>query len=129
MFIPVNLGGDHWILAGADLRAKRMWIYDLLVTFRDSKTYVGQFKPFEVIFSRWLENVGFYNIRYKLQSVDLWKVGVVRDMPQQEAGSGDYDFFLLMFMMFGLRLDFSSSYMQYFRKKIDVDIFNSDIGL
>lgn len=71
MFIPVNLGGDHWILAGGDLRAKRMWIYDLLVTFRDSKTYVGQFKPFEVIFPRWLENVGFYNIRYKLQSVDL----------------------------------------------------------
>lgn len=50
-------------------------------------------------------------------------------MPQQEAGSGDYDFFLLMFMMFGLRLDFSSSYRQYFRKKIIVDIFNSDIGL
>ncbi|KAL9453918.1 hypothetical protein AB3S75_009510 [Citrus x aurantiifolia] len=138
IFIPVNLGGDHWVLARADLRARRMWIYDLLVTFRKDKTYLRQFKPLQVVFPQWLQDVGFYNIRPELQSVDHWKVRIVKDVPQQEAGSGDCGIFMWMFtmnlmftmyLMFRLKLDFDSSHGHYFRKKIDVDIFTGDIAL
>lgn len=45
IFIPVNLGGDHWVLAQANLRTKRVRIYDSLVTFRDNKTYLRKCKP------------------------------------------------------------------------------------
>ena len=41
-------------------------------------------------------------------------------------------FFLLMFtiyLMVGLKLNFNSSHVEYFRKKIAVDIFNDDIVL
>ncbi|GAY61393.1 hypothetical protein CUMW_209640 [Citrus unshiu] len=66
IFIPVNLAGDHWVLALADLRGKRMRIYDSLVTFRDDKTYLRKFKPLQVVFPQWLQDVGFYNIRPEL---------------------------------------------------------------
>lgn len=49
VFIPVNLGGDHWVLARVDFRTNKIWIYDSLVTFRDDKTYKDQFRAFEVI--------------------------------------------------------------------------------
>ncbi|KDO37273.1 hypothetical protein CISIN_1g032006mg [Citrus sinensis] len=132
IFIPVNLGGDHWVLALADLRARRMRIYDSLVTFREDKTYLRKFKPLQVVFPQWLQDVGFYNIRPELQSADPWKVRIVKDVPQQEPGSGDCGVFMLMFtmyLMFGLKLDFDSSHGHYFRKKIAVDIFPGDIAL
>ncbi|XP_052295904.1 uncharacterized protein LOC127901897 [Citrus sinensis] len=132
IFIPVNLGGDHWVLARADLRARRMQIYDLLVTFREDKTYLRKFKPLQVVFPQWLQDVGFYNIRSELQSTDPWKVRIVKDVPQQSPGSGDCGVFMLMFtmyLMFGLKFDFDSSHGHYFRKKIAVDIFTGDIAL
>lgn len=39
-FFPVNLGGDHWVLAQADLYVKRVWTCDSLVTFHDDKTHL-----------------------------------------------------------------------------------------
>ncbi|GAY45153.1 hypothetical protein CUMW_087350, partial [Citrus unshiu] len=111
IFIPVNLDGDHWVLARADLRARRMQIYDSLVTFREDKTYLHKFKPLQVVFPQWLQDVGFYNIRLELQSADSWKVRIVKDVPQQEPGSSDCGVFMLMFtmyLMFGLKLDFDS---------------------
>ncbi|XP_024035640.1 putative ubiquitin-like-specific protease 1B [Citrus clementina] len=132
IFIPVNLGGDHWVLARADLRARRMQIYDSLVTFCEDKTYLRKFKPLQVVFPQWLQDVGFYNIRPELQSADSWKVRIVKDVPQQQPGSGDCGVFMLMFtmyLMFGLKLDFDSSHGHYFRKKIAVDIFTGDIAL
>ncbi|XP_024955843.2 putative ubiquitin-like-specific protease 1B [Citrus sinensis] len=132
IFIPVNLDGDHWVLARADLRARRMQIYDSLVTFREDKTYLHKFKPLQVVFPQWLQDVGFYNIRLELQSADSWKVRIVKDVPQQEPGSSDCGVFMLMFtmyLMFGLKLDFDSSHGHYFRKKIAVDIFTGDIAL
>ncbi|GAY63585.1 hypothetical protein CUMW_226790 [Citrus unshiu] len=66
MFIPVNLGSDHWVLARANLRAKRVRIYDSLVTFHDEKIYLRKFKPLQVVFPQWLQDVGFYNIRPEL---------------------------------------------------------------
>ncbi|GAY60487.1 hypothetical protein CUMW_202330 [Citrus unshiu] len=104
IFIPVNLGGDHWVLARAALRAKRVRIYDSLVTFCNDKIYL-QCQPL--------------------------KVRIVKDVPQQESGSGDCGVFMLMFtmhLMFGLKLDFDSSHGHYFRKKIVVDIFTGNIA-
>ena len=91
-----------------------------------------KFKPLEVIFPRWLEYVGFYNIRSELRSEDLWKVIAVKSAPQQESGTGDCGVFVLMvtmYLMFGIRLEFNASHVEYFRKKIAVDIFNNDIQL
>ncbi|KAL9457302.1 hypothetical protein AB3S75_006363 [Citrus x aurantiifolia] len=123
---------NHWVLALADLRARMMRIYDSLVTFREDKTYLRKFKPLQVVFPQWLQDVGFYNIRPELQSADPWKVRIVKDVPQQEPGSGDCGVFMLMFtmyLMFGLKLDFDSSHGHYFRKKIAVDIFTGKIAL
>ena len=63
VFIPVNLNRDHWVLARIDFYKNKVWIYDSLLTFQDDKKYKFQFKPFEVIFPRWLKYIGFYNIR------------------------------------------------------------------
>ncbi|GAY33752.1 hypothetical protein CUMW_288190 [Citrus unshiu] len=68
-----------------------VWIYDSLLTFRDDKRYKLKFKPLEVIFPRWLEYVGFYNIRPELRSEDPWKVIAVKSAPQQEPKTGDCD--------------------------------------
>ena len=128
----MNLGGDHWVLARADLRARRVWIYDSLVTFREDKTYLRKFKPLQVVFLQWLQDVRFYNIRPELQSANLWKVRIVKNVPQQEPVSGDCGVFMLMFtmyLMFRLKLDFDSSHGHYFRKKIAVDIFTGNIAL
>ncbi|GAY56140.1 hypothetical protein CUMW_169580 [Citrus unshiu] len=73
IFIPVNLGGDNWILARADLLAKRVQIYDLLATFRNDKIYLRKFKPLQVVFPQWLQDVGFYNIGPEFQSANPWK--------------------------------------------------------
>ncbi|KAL9411273.1 hypothetical protein AB3S75_044963 [Citrus x aurantiifolia] len=111
---------------------KRVQIYDSLVTFRDDKTYLCKFKPLQVVFPQWLQDVGFYNIQSELQSANPWKVRIVKDVPQQEPGSGDCGVFMLMFtmyLMFGLKLDFHGSHGHYFRKKIAVDIFTGDIVL
>ena len=70
IFIHVNLGSDHWVLARADLRAKRVWIYDSLITFSDDKTYLPKFKPLQVVFPQWLQDVGFYNILPELKSAN-----------------------------------------------------------
>ncbi|GAY67531.1 hypothetical protein CUMW_257240, partial [Citrus unshiu] len=132
LLIPVNLDGVHWVLARVDFRKNKVWIYDSLLTFRDNKRYKLQFKPLEVIFPRWLEYVGFYNIRPELRSADPWKVVAVKSAPQQEPGTGDCGVFVLMvtmYLMFGLRLKFNDSHVEYFRKKIAVDIFNDDIVL
>ncbi|GAY67530.1 hypothetical protein CUMW_257240, partial [Citrus unshiu] len=115
LLIPVNLDGVHWVLARVDFRKNKVWIYDSLLTFRDNKRYKLQFKPLEVIFPRWLEYVGFYNIRPELRSADPWKVVAVKSAPQQEPGTGD--------------CGFNDSHVEYFRKKIAVDIFNDDIVL
>ncbi|XP_052299686.1 uncharacterized protein LOC127903070 [Citrus sinensis] len=88
LLIPVNLDSVHWVLARVDFRKNKVWIYDSLLTFRDDKRYKLQFKPLEVIFPRWLEYVGFYNIRPELRSADLWKVVAVKSAPQQEPGIG-----------------------------------------
>ena len=56
----------------------------------------------------------------------------VKSAPQQEPGTGNCGVFVLMvtmYLMFGLRLEFNASYVEYFRKKIAVDIFNDDIIL
>ena len=132
LLIPVNLDGAHWVLARVDFRKNKVWIYDSLLTFRDDKRYKLKFKPLEVIFPRWLEYVGFYNIRPELRSEDPWKVIAVKSAPQQEPGTGDCGVFVLMvtmYLMFGLRLEFNASHVEYFRKKIAVDIFNDDIVL
>ena len=132
LLIPVNLDGEHWVLARVDFRKNKVWIYDSLLTCRDDKRYRLKFKPLEVIFPRWLEYVGFYNIRPKLQSADPWKVLAVRSAPQQERGTGDCGVFVLMvtmYLMFGLILEFNASHVEYFRKKIAVNIFNDDIVL
>ncbi|GAY68783.1 hypothetical protein CUMW_266870 [Citrus unshiu] len=63
LLIPVNLDGAHWLLERVDIRKNKVWIYDSLLTFCDDKRYKLKFKPLEVIFPRWLEYVGFYNIR------------------------------------------------------------------
>ena len=76
--------------------------------------------------------VGFYNIQLELRSADLWKVIAVKSVPQQESKTGDCGVFVLMFtmyLMFGLRLEFNTSHVEYFIKKIAVDIFNDDIVL
>ena len=107
-----------------------MRIYDLLVTFRDDKTYLRKFKPLQVVFPQLLQDVGFYNIGPELQSANPWKVKIVKDVSQQEPESGDCGLFMLMFtmyLMFGLKLDFDRSHGHYFRKKIVVDIFTSDM--
>ena len=62
VFIPVNLDRDHWVLARVDFRKIKVYIYDSLLIFQDDKKYKFQFKPFEVIFSQWLEYIRFYNI-------------------------------------------------------------------
>jgi len=132
LLIPVNLDGAHWVLARVDFRKNKVWIYDSLLTFRDDKRYKLKFKPLEVIFPRWLEYVGFYNIRPELRSADPWKVIAVKSAPQQEPGTGDCGVFVLMvtmYLMFGLGLEFNASHVEYFRKKIAVDIFNDDIVL
>ncbi|GAY53431.1 hypothetical protein CUMW_149210 [Citrus unshiu] len=107
LLISVNLDGAHW--------KNKVWIYDSLLTFRDDKRYKLKFKPLEVIFPRWLEYVGLYNIRPELRSADPWKLIAVKSAPQQELGTGDYGF--------------NASHVEYFRKKIAVDIFNDDIVL
>ncbi|GAY65099.1 hypothetical protein CUMW_238640, partial [Citrus unshiu] len=89
LLIPVNLDGVHWVLARVDFRKNKVWIYDSLLTFRDDKKYKLKFKPLEVIFPRWLEYVGFYNIRLELRSANSWKVIAVKSVPQQEPGTGD----------------------------------------
>ncbi|GAY61965.1 hypothetical protein CUMW_214120, partial [Citrus unshiu] len=89
LLIPVNLDGAHWVLARVDFRKNKVWIYDSLLTIRDDKRYKLKFKPLEVIFPRWLEYVGFYNIRPELRSEDPWKVIAVKSAPQQEPGTGD----------------------------------------
>ncbi|GAY53383.1 hypothetical protein CUMW_148890, partial [Citrus unshiu] len=130
LLILVNLDDAHWVLARVDFRKNKIWIYDSLLTFRDDKRYKLKFKPLEVIFPRWLEYVGFYNIRPELRSEDPWKVIAVKSAPQQERGTGDCGVFVLMvtmYLMFGLRLEFNASHVEYFRKKIAVDIFNDDI--
>ena len=66
LLIPINLDGAHWVLARVDFRKNKVWIYDSLLTFRDDKRYKLKFKSLEVIFTRWLEYVGFYNIRPEL---------------------------------------------------------------
>ncbi|GAY62662.1 hypothetical protein CUMW_219620 [Citrus unshiu] len=132
LLIPVNLDGAHWVLARVDFWKNKVWIYDSLLTFRDDKRYKLKFKPLEVIFPRWLEYVGFYNIRPELRSEDPWKVIAVKSAPQQERGTGDCSVFVLMvtmYLMFGLRLKFNASHVEYFRKKIAVDIFNDNIIL
>ena len=126
------MDGAHWVLALVDFRKNKVWIYDSLLTFRDDKRYKLKFKPLEVIFPRWLEYVGFYNIRPELRSADPWKVIAVKSAPQQEPGTGDCGVFVLMvtmYLMFGLGLEFNASHVEYFRKKIVVDIFNDDIVL
>ncbi|GAY32852.1 hypothetical protein CUMW_004430 [Citrus unshiu] len=132
LLIPVNLDGAHWVVARVHFRKNKVWIYDSLLTFRDDKRYELKFKPLEVIFPRWLEYVGFYNIRPELRSADPWKVMAVKSAPQQEPRTGDCSVFVLMvtmYLMFGLRLEFNASHVEYFRKKIAVDIFNDDIVL
>ncbi|GAY50493.1 hypothetical protein CUMW_127110 [Citrus unshiu] len=132
LLITINLDGAHWVLARVDFQKNKVWIYDSLLTFRDDKRYKLKFKPLEVIFPRWLEYVGFYNIRPELRSEDPWKVIAVKSAPQQERGTGDCGVFVLMvtmYLMFGLRLEFNASHVEYFRKKIAVDIFNDDIIL
>ncbi|GAY44909.1 hypothetical protein CUMW_085470 [Citrus unshiu] len=132
LLILVNLDGAHWVLARVDFRKNKVWIYDSLLTFRDDKRYKLKFKSLEVIFPRWLEYVGFYNIRPELRSADPWKVMAVKSAPQQEPGTGDCGVFVLMvtmYLMFGLRLEFNASHVEYFRKKIAVDIFNDDVVL
>ncbi|GAY57741.1 hypothetical protein CUMW_181790 [Citrus unshiu] len=97
-----------------------------------SKSMTDVDMPFEVIFHRWLEYVGFYNIRPELRSEDPWKVIAVKSAPQQEPGTGNCGVFVLMvtmYLMFGLRLEFNPSHVEYFRKKIAVDIFNDYIIL
>ena len=132
LLIPVNLDGAHWVLARVDFRKNKVWIYNSLLTFCDDKRYKLKLKPLEVIFPRWLEYVGFYNIRPELRSEDLWKVISVKSALQQEPGTGDCGVFVLMvtmYLMFRLRLEFNVSHVKYFRKKIAVDIFNDDIIL
>ncbi|GAY50491.1 hypothetical protein CUMW_127110 [Citrus unshiu] len=91
LLITINLDGAHWVLARVDFQKNKVWIYDSLLTFRDDKRYKLKFKPLEVIFPRWLEYVGFYNIRPELRSEDPWKVIAVKSAPQQERGTGDCD--------------------------------------
>ncbi|KDO39925.1 hypothetical protein CISIN_1g037741mg, partial [Citrus sinensis] len=132
LLIPVNLDGSHWVLARVDFRKNKVWIYDSLLTFCDDKRYKLKFKSLKVIFPRWLEYVGFYNIRPELRSEYPWKVIAVKSAPQQEPGTGDCGVFVLMvtmYLMFGLRFEFNASHVEYFRKKITVDIFNDDIIL
>ncbi|GAY59192.1 hypothetical protein CUMW_192720 [Citrus unshiu] len=85
LLIPVNLDGEHWVLARVNFRKNKVWIYDSLLTCRDDKRYRLKFKPLEVIFPRWLEYVGFYNIRPELRSVDPWKVIAVRSRHNRSA--------------------------------------------
>ncbi|GAY48818.1 hypothetical protein CUMW_114620 [Citrus unshiu] len=66
-------------------------IYSSLLTWTARIGYKLKFKPLEVIFPRWLEYVGFYNIRPELRSEDPWKVIAVKSAPQQEPGTGDCD--------------------------------------
>ena len=132
LLIPINLDGEHWVLARVDFRKNKVWIYNSLLTFRNDKRYKLKFKPLEVIFPRWLEYIDFYNIRPELWSINPWKVVIIKSVPQQEPETGDCGIFLLMFtiyLMFGLKLEFNSSRVEYFKKKIAVDIFNDDIVL
>ena len=76
--------------------------------------------------------MSIYNVRHDLRNADPWNVKICKGVPQQEPGSGDCGVFILMitiYLMFGLRLNFTRGHGQYFRKKIAVDIFNGDIGL
>ena len=132
VFILVDLGRNYWIVARVDLCKKNVWIYDSLVAVRDDKTYKDKFKPLEVIFPRWLEDVRFYNFRHDLRNADPWNVKICKGVPKQEPGSGNFGVFMLMitmYFMFGLRLNFTNGHGQYFKKKIGVDIFNGDTSL
>ena len=105
LLIPVNLDGAHWVLARVDFRKNKVWIYDSLLTHRDDKRYKLKFKPLEVIFPRWLEYVGFYNIRPELRSANPWKVIAVKSVPQQEPGTGDCSvFFIDVYNVFNVRV-------------------------
>ena len=123
---------NHWVVARVDFQRKQIEIYDSMKEFREDKTYAQLFKPLQVIFPRWLEDVGFYNIRPNLHSAEPWKLVRVEDVRQQQPGSGDYEVFMLMFtmyLMFILQFHFDSCHGQYFKRKIVVDISNEDIML
>ncbi|GAY65254.1 hypothetical protein CUMW_239760 [Citrus unshiu] len=78
LLILVNLDGEHWVLARVDFRKNKVWIYDSLLTFHDDKRYKLKFKPLEVIFPRWLEYVGFYNIHLSCGVPTLGKLSQLR---------------------------------------------------
>lgn len=79
------------------------------------KTYKDLFKLLEVVFPRWLEDVRFCNIRHELKSMNSWKVLANKFVPQQKPSSGDCGVFkliLMMYLIFKLKLDFSSCHGQ-----------------
>lgn len=121
MIIPVHVDNTHWALIVVFMQKKQIVYYDSL-------NWDGK---------RYLEATKFYlknkmNEKGNIDGYDWseWELLQEKNIPQQAPKSNDCGVFALTFADFiseDLPLDFSSEHMEFFRRKIGVDILRGSL--
>lgn len=119
--IPVHVGGVHWCMSVIDMREKSINYYDSMG--HPNMAVLDGLK-------RYLEDESMDKRNIQLDTSD-WTAECIRDCPQQRNGS-DCGVFSCMFAEFLSRdskITFDQQHMQYFRRKMIVEIIQGKLIL
>ncbi|KAJ4712512.1 Phospholipase-like protein [Melia azedarach] len=128
VYLPVLLGGDHWVACEIHLPRREITIYDSLPSAHGDDDIKTAMQPLCIYIPHLLDQAGFYRYRPNvIHSLEPFTyIRPMQDIPHQRSDSGDCGIFTCMFIQYlglGLPLSFGAEDSELMRTRVAVDLW------
>ncbi|KAJ4727543.1 Phospholipase-like protein [Melia azedarach] len=128
VYLPLSLGGDHWVACEIHFRRREITVYDSLPSAHGDADIDSAMQPLCIYIPYLLHQTGFY--RYRTDVTErLTPFTFIRPrqgIPQQRSDSGDCGIFTCMFIQYlglGRPFDFGPEDGVHMRTRVAVDLW------
>ncbi|KAJ4712634.1 Phospholipase-like protein [Melia azedarach] len=128
VYLPITLGGNHWVACEIHLRWRAITVYDSLPSAHGDDVLDTAIQPLCIYIPYLLDQTGFYRYRTDvIQSLEAFTyIRPIEGIPHQRSDSGDCGIFTCMFIQhlgLGLPLCFGPEDSELMQTRVAVDLW------
>ncbi|KAJ4717826.1 Ulp1 protease family, C-terminal catalytic domain containing protein [Melia azedarach] len=128
VYLPITLGGNHWVACEIHLRRRAITVYDSLPSAHGDDVLDTAIQPLCIYIPYLLDQTGFYRYRTDvIQNLEAFTyIRPIEGIPHQRSDSGDCGIFTCMFIQhlgLGLPLCFRPEDSELMRTRVAVDLW------
>ncbi|XP_022159362.1 uncharacterized protein LOC111025779 [Momordica charantia] len=125
VYLPYNIGGNHWIMVHIDLQDDEIIMWDLMRSMTPFPTLESELRLMTVVLSALMHRAGVQVLRQTLPYMP-WRIHQVTSAPQQ-SGSGDCGMFCVKYFEYDVTRSNMTSLTQdnisFFREKLAIEMW------